>query len=228
MTIVRHFITILIGAAVLAGLLFAFNSLPGMGLLPYYILLAFFWGFWLIPVALIMVIVHVIRKWRTGEGGSSMKFVRGYIAAMLGLALFLGIWGPLQGPHKYRQVGGKSPYLLTADVMAGRGKVSLGVRAAEDPGVTQGTLVTASAREIASEIGSLNVRKSYSLRIIAASPDVVWTVKPGDGVQIEGDATIAPGTYRDFTVTAGGETATLTSFGTGDCSLDRDPNECRK
>lgn len=228
MTFVRGCITVLIGAAVLAGLLFAFYALPGMLLLPYYILLAFFWGVWLIPVALIMAIVHVIRKRRSGQGGPLLKLVRGYIAAMLGLALFLGIWGPLQGPRSYRQIGGKSPYLLTADVMAGHGKVSLGVRAAEDPGVTQGTLVTASAREISSEIGSLNTRKSYSLRIIAAWPDVVWTLAPGDGVQIEGDATIAPGTYRDFTVTAGGETATLTSFGTGDCSLDLDPSECSK
>lgn len=222
---VRGFTIILMAAIGLPALFLASAYLPGTRLVPYFVLLAFFWGLWLVPVALIILVAHFFRK---RQAGPLVRIAGGYAALMLGFGIYLTVWGVLQGSSRYMQVGGKSPYHLTAATMAGFDTVTLGIKAAELPGTRQATIVTAPASQISAINASRSGGRSYSLRLIAASPDVTWTVEPGEGVRIEGDRTIAPGTYRDFTITTNGNVATMKSVWSGRCSLDRDPHECRR
>ena len=61
------------------------------------------------------------------------------------------------------------------------------------------------------------VGQSYMLRIInSSSANFAWTVVGGTGVTVNGTATIAQNTWRDFTVTvATATTITMQAVGTG-------------
>jgi len=224
----RSFAAILLAAVAIPAVLLASAYLPGTRFLPYFALLIFFWGVQLVPVALVLLAVDLLRKRTAGSGGALLKIVAGYTALMLGLGIYLAAWSWQQGSSRYLQVGAASPYRLTASTMAGFNTVTLGIRAAEAPGTTAATIITAPAGEIAEVNARASVGSSYSLRLIAASPDVTWTVEPGAGVQIDGERTIAPGTYRDYTVTTRGTEAQMQAAGSGACPLDRDPNDCSK
>ncbi len=224
----RNLAAILLVVGGVPALLLASAYLPGTHFLPYFALLIFYWGMHLVPVALVLLAVDLLRKVKAGRGGTLVKVVAVYTALMLGLGIYLTVWSWQQGSSRYLQIGGASPYLLTAGTMAGFDTVTLGIRAVEPAGTTRGTIITASARDIADVNARGSVGSRYSLRLIAASPDVTWTVEPGEGVRIDGERTLAPGTYRDYTVTTSGETAQMTSTGSGTCPLDRDPNECSR
>jgi hypothetical protein len=219
------FFIVIIG---LPALLLFVGAQPEARVVPYYALMLLFWSLWLVPVALIVLLVQLFRKRGAARGDALTTVAGGYLTVVLALALYLGIWGGQQSSMRYEQIGGVSPYHLEARVMAGSNNVSLGIREFEAPGVTEGTIVTAPAAAIAAVNKERGVGESYTLRLIAASPDVTWTVEPGEGVELVGDPTIPPGTYRDFNVTTSAGTATLKSGGTGRCPLDRDPNDCRR
>lgn len=220
---------------VLAVIFFGFPTLlliagaqPEARTLPYYAMMLLFWGLWLVPAALIVLVVQLIRKrgFTSSDGWTALSGC--YLTLIVALALYLSIWAGQQGSMRYQQVSGLSPFHLEASVMAGSPTVSLGIREFEEPGVTEGTIVTASAAEIAEVNRRRGVRDEYVLRLIAASPELTWTVEPGEGVEIVGERTIAPGTYRDFWITTDAGKATMRSDGTGRCPLDRDPNDCRR
>src|SRR5215831_8922637 len=81
-------------------------------------------------------------------------------------------------------------------------------------------ITTPTAAAIIAAMGSPLVGGNYRLRIINSSGGAFsWTVVAGSGVTINGTATIAQNTWRDFLVTvATASTITMQSIGTGTTS----------
>lgn len=79
------------------------------------------------------------------------------------------------------------------------------------------TLTTATAAAIIAQAGSPPVGASWIVRVgNSSSGNFAWTIAGGTGVTVNGTATVAQNTFRDFLATVGANsTLTLQSIGVG-------------
>lgn len=125
---------------------------------------------------------------------------------------------PLNGVAYKTSAATGNTTLAAASLTGGQNEVDLALTGAL---AAAATATTDTAANITAAIPSLllKIGYSYKLRIINESSGAfAWTVTGGTGVTVNGTATIAQNTWRDFvaTVTAVGTPAvTLQAVGTG-------------
>ena len=176
----------------------------------------------------VVVVLRIIRRERWSAISELLKVVAYFVVATVFLLTLVGgAFFLFAGSTRYTTFHTDVPATLAVWQMAGAQKITIAVSNAHDVPGRLGTLNTASATDITAATQNASIRGAYRLRIINRSSNITWAIAAGTGVTLHGTMTIAPNTWRDFSVTLTAAGAVLLqSIGAGDCASGVDPARC--